>query len=284
MARIGFLGLGAMGLPMEKRLCAAGHEVRVTVHRDPRPAEKIVAAGGTRMDDVAGAVAGAEYVISILPEDAQIEATLLAPTVMEAIGKETIIIEMTSSTPAMMQRLAEAYAGRGVRCFDAPVSGGIAGARDGKLTIMAGGDAAVLEAVRPILDVLAAKIYLVGGVGAGKALKAVNQLIAATNAVVVAEALELARSQGIDLDMMYEVVSASSGNSYTFVNKFNKMVNDDFATGFKLSLMKKDMRIALSGAADLSMPVTSLAYQMFQMLDDGARDLDFSVVSRVYGK
>lgn len=282
MARIGFLGLGAMGLPMAKRLCAAGHEVRVAVHRDPLPVEEIVAAGGTRMDDVAGVVAGAEYVISILPEDAQIEATLLTPAVMEAIGKGTIIIEMTSSTPAMMQRLAEAYAGRGVRCFDAPVSGGIAGARDGKLTIMAG--AAVLEAVRPILDVLAAKIYLVGGVGAGKALKAVNQLIAATNAVVVAEALELARSQGIDLDMMYEVVSASSGNSYTFVNKFKKMVNDDFATGFKLSLMKTDMRIALSGAANLSMPVTSLAYQMFQMLDEEARDLDFSVVSRVYGK
>lgn len=284
MAKIAFLGLGAMGLPMAKRMCEAGHELRVVVHQNPEPAQIIAAAGGKIAASVAEAVRDAAYVISILPEDRQVEETLLVPETMQAIGANAAIIEMTSATPSMMRRLAAAYAKQGVRCLDAPVSGGIAGAANGKLTIMCGGDAALLEEVRPLLDVLAAKVYLVGDVGTGKAIKAVNQLIAASNAVIVAEALALAKSQGINLELMYEVVGASSGNSYTFANKFKKMVADDYATGFKLALMKKDMRIALAEAGGLSMPATSLAYQMFQMLGEECRDLDFSVVARLFNR
>lgn len=282
MSKIAFLGLGAMGLPMATRLCGAGHELRVVVHRNPEPAQGIVKAGGKIVASVAEAVRDADYVISILPEDRQIEETLLAPETMRAVDARTVIVEMTSATPSMMRRLAAEYARQGVRCLDAPVSGGIAGAANGKLTIMCGGAADLLETVRPILDVLAAKIYLVGDVGAGKAVKAVNQLIAASNAVIVAEALALAKSQGINLDLMYEVITASSGNSYTFANKFKKMVADDYASGFKLALMKKDMRIALAEAGGLSMPTTSLAYQIFQMLGGDCRDLDFSVVARLF--
>ncbi|MCC8190025.1 MAG: NAD(P)-dependent oxidoreductase [Planctomycetes bacterium] len=282
MADIGFLGLGAMGLPMAKRLCAAGHRLKVTVHSNPAPAAAIVQAGGRRVEGVAAVVADVDYVVSILPEDRQIEETLLDPATMAAMGARTVIIEMTSSTPSMMRRLAAAYAERGIRCFDAPVSGGIAGARDGKLTIMAGGDAETLAAIRPVLEAMAARIFLVGGVGAGKALKAVNQLSAAANAGVVAEALQLARSQNIDLDMMYDVITASSGHSYIFANKFKKMVEDDFATGFKLSLMQKDIGIALSEAATLPMPVTSLCQQVFRMAADDEQSLDFSVISRLF--
>lgn len=282
MARIAFLGLGAMGLPMAKRLCAAGHSLNVVVHSNPVPAKEIEALGGTVAGSCAEAVRGVDIVISILPEDKQIEETLLDPGTMRAVSAKTILVEMSTATPGMMKRLAAEYARQGVKCFDAPVSGGTAGAANGGLTIMGGGEESVLEAIRPVLDVLAKKIFLVGGPGAGKAIKAVNQLITAATTMAVAEGVALAKSEGIDTGVLFDVLSASSANSYVLANKFKKIADNDYSGGFKLRLMKKDIRIAMEGAEPLSMPVSSLTYQLFKMPGQDDQDADYSVIAELF--
>ncbi len=284
MASIGFIGLGAMGLPMAKRLCAAGHNLKVAVHSNQAPVKEIEALGGTVAANFAELMRGVEYIITIVPEDAQLQALLLNPDNTAGIAPGTVLIEMTSSTPSGMKEIAAAFAARGVSCLDAPVSGGVRGATDGTLTIMCGGEKAVFDKARPILDAMGSTIVLVGGMGAGKALKAVNQMLVGVNTVIAAEALALARKLEIDLDVMFDVVRASSGASTAFTNRFKSMAARDFAPKFKLALMRKDIRIALGEAAGIAMPVTGVAYQLYQMVAKADEQLDFGVISTVYEK
>lgn len=284
MSTIGFLGLGAMGLPMAKRLCAAGHRLVVAVHSNPAPVKELEALGAKAVAGPTQVVTEAEYVISILPEDKQIREVLLAPEVMAAMPSSAILVEMSSARSATVEEVAAAYSGKGVRVLDAPVSGGVTGAEEGKLTIMCGGEAAVLETVRPLLEIMGSKIHLVGGMGAGKNLKAVNNMLGAANTALVAEALSLVRKMGLDPEIAHQVISPSSGQSYNFDHRFKRMAEENFAGGFKLWLMIKDMRIALSEADGVSMPLSSLAYQLYQMADEADRDLDSSAVSRVFSR
>lgn len=282
MSTIGFLGLGAMGLPMAKRLCAAGHRLTVAVHSNPAPVKELEKLGAKAVAGPEQVVADVDYVVSILPEDKQIREVLLAPAVLAAVRSDAILIEMSSARSTTVVELAAAYAEKGVRVLDAPVSGGVTGAEDGSLTIMCGGDTAVLEAARSILEIMGSKIHLVGGMGAGKNLKAVNNLLGAANTVLAAEALSLVRKMGLDPKIAHQVISASSGQSYNFDHRFKRMARENFDGGFKLWLMKKDMRIALSEADGVAMPMSSLAYQLFQMADAADADLDYSVVARIF--
>lgn len=282
MAEIGFLGLGAMGLPMAKRLCAAGHALRVCVHRNPEPARELEKLGARLVDGPAQAVAGADYVISILPEDAQVIEVLLNPELVASIAPGAVIIEMSSTGPGVVARLAVEYEPRCVNILDAPVSGGVSGAVDGSLTIMCGGENSVLEKARPVLETLGGNIRLVGGLGAGKSLKAVNNMLNAANTVLVAEALGLIRKLGLDEETAYQVITASSGQSCSFDNRFKRMAEENFTGGFKLRLMMKDLRIALAEADGLPMPMSALAMQLYRMAGSENADLDFSSVSRIF--
>lgn len=284
MASIGFIGLGTMGLPMAKRLCSAGHSVKVAVHKNLEPANAVAGLGGIIVPSFADVVRDVEYIITIVPEDTQLRELFSNEAVVGGIRPETILIEMTSSSPQGMKELAALLAKRGIACFDAPVSGGVAGAVNGTLTIMGGGDAAVLAKIEPVLKIMASKIILAGGMGAGKATKAVNQMLVGVNGAMVAEALALARKLEIDPEVMFDVISFSSGNSAAFSNKFKKMVQKDYSGGFKSTLLRKDMRIALAEAGDIPLPLTGLAYQMYQMISAADADADFSVVSKVYEK
>lgn len=284
MASIGFIGLGAMGLPMARRLCAVGHSLKVAVHSNPAPAKEIEALGGTVAGDFAAVMRDVEYIITIVPEDTQLRALFLSPDTVGGIAPGTVLIEMTSSTPSGMQEIAAALSARGVSCLDAPVSGGVKGAANGTLTIICGGEKTVFDKARPILDAMGEKVMLVGALGAGKALKAINQMLVGVNTVVAAEALALARKLEIDLDIAFDVIRASSGASTAFTNRFKRMAGKDFAPAFKLALMRKDIRIALGEAAGIAMPVTSVAYQLFQMMDKADDDLDFGVISKLYEK
>lgn len=281
MSTIGFLGLGAMGLPMAKRLCAAGHRLNIAVHSNPAPARELEALGARLVGGPAEVVAGADFVVSILPADAEVREVLLAPAVIDAMAPGAVILEMSSTRADTVRDLADAYRERNVAVLDAPVSGGVPGAVAGALTIMCGGDADVLEKSRPVLAVMGGKIRLVGGIGDAKNLKSVNNLLGAANAVLVAEALTLSRKMGLDLEAVYDVISSSSGQSFNFDNRFKRMADEKFEGGFKTSLMMKDMRIALSQADGLSMPLATLAYQIYQLTDPARRDLDYSAVSRV---
>lgn len=282
MTSIGFIGLGAMGLPMAKRLLAAGHALTVSVHKNRAPAEEIGKLGGRIAASISELVTEAEVVVSIIPDDAQLEALFLAPEVLHALRPGTLVIEMTTATPAVMRKIAEALAARGANVLDAPVSGGVKGAADGTLTIMCGGDAAVYAAALPILQHLGAKTPLVGGMAAGKALKAVNQLLVGVNTVVVAEALCLARKMGVDLEVMRDVISASSGNSTAFMNKFQNMVNADYTPRFTGKLMRKDIGIAMAEGRDLALPLTVLANHLYGMMPPEMETLDYSAIAALY--
>lgn len=282
MARIGFIGLGAMGLPMAKRLCEAGHRLRVAVHRNPAPAEEIAARGGSIVGTFGEVVAGVDVIVSIVPDDAQLSSLFLSPDKADAITPGTLLVEMTTATPEAMRAVAAFLEPRGVDVLDAPVSGGTKGATDGSLTIMCGGKPEVYDRALPVLRAMGQKLHLVGNVGAGKALKAVNQLLVGVNTVVVAEALALAREMGIDLEVMREVVSSSSGYSAAFGNKFASMAKGDFSPRFTTALMRKDIGIALSAGADIALPLSVLANRLYEMLGPDAEGLDYSVIAELY--
>lgn len=282
--RIAFFGTGKMGFPMAERLVLAGHGVQVTVHRNPEPAHELQGMGATLWNTPESAVRSADCLISILPGDLQMEDLLLRPSLLEAMKPGTVLVEMSTASPRCMEAIGEVYGGRGLPVLDAPVSGGVKGAREGTLTVIAGGDKEVLETVRPILKVLAANIVHVGAVGSGKAVKAVNQLIVGSNAVIVSEALRLARHLGVDLERLYQVVSASTGASPIFSSKFMKMAKEDFAPNFTLALMKKDMRIGLEEGSDLPLPMANLAYQLYLLMGREHEQQDFSVVSSLFRK
>lgn len=284
MASIGFIGLGAMGLPMARRLCAAGHTVTATVHVNPAPAEELKKLGGIIVPELADVVSGVDIVVSVVPDDAHLRAIYLDSSTAERLSPKTLVLEMTTATPAIMQDIAAHLEAKGAMVLDAPVSGGVKGAADGTLTIMCGGAKDVYEKALPILGCMGAKMPLVGGMGAGKALKAVNQLLVGVNTVAVAEALALARKMGIDLDAMREVVSSSSGNSAAFVNKFPSMVAGDFNPRFTSKLMRKDLGIALSEGKEVALPLSSLALNLYTMMPGEADLLDYSVIAESYRK
>lgn len=283
MKVIGFIGLGQMGFPMAKRLCDAGFTVQTAIHRNVEKAQQLEKSNAKIMSGFVEAVKDVDLVITILPEDHEVKKVLLAPDVFEAIsGKPTtIILEMTSCSPQTIQEVGREYAKKGIRVFDAPVSGGTAGAANGTLTIFGSGDPKILDELKPVLDVLATKVYHVGELGAGKALKAINQMIAAVNMVTVAEAFALAEKEGINPDVMYSVIKESSGYSYVFDKKFNNVVSDDFPAGFKTALMRKDLRISLGLGKDLELPLARLAYEYY--LKASIYDqLDYSAVAKLF--
>lgn len=279
---IAFIGLGNMGFPMAQRLCKAGFSVRTVVHRNAEKAQQLTAENATIANTLAEAVQGVDLVITILPQDEEVKEVLLDQEVYRTItGKaSTIIMEMTSCSPQTVQKVGEEYSKAGIRVFDAPVSGGTAGAANGTLTIFGSGDPALMDELKPVLEVLAAKVYHVGKLGAGKALKAINQMMAAVNMITVAEGLALAEKEGINPDLMYDVIKESSGNSYVFEKKFNNTASGNFAAGFRTALMRKDLGIALSLGEGLELPLAKLAYEYY--LKAGAYDqLDYSAVAKL---
>ncbi len=280
---IAFIGLGNMGFPMAKRLCNAGFLVTTAVHHNAEKGRQLAVENAIVADTIADAVRGADLVITILPQDEQVREALLAPEVYQVIVEQplTIIMEMTSCSPQTVQLVGTEYSEKGIRVFDAPVSGGTAGAANGSLTIFGSGDRELLNELKPVLDVLATKVYHVGELGAGKALKAINQMMAAVNMVAVAEALAVAEKEGINPDVMYDVIKESSGNSYVFDKKFKNTASGNFATGFRTALMRKDLGIALGLGEGLELPLAKLAYEYY--LKAGAYDqLDYSAVAKLF--
>lgn len=280
LQRVGFIGLGAMGLPMAKNLLKKGYEVHVAAHRNPDPVKTLTSDGAIEHSSLSDIISHCEVLISILPTDKEMEAVLLSEQVLARLPAGSLLIEMTSGSPGMMKKIHAAYQAKGIRVLDAPVSGGTIGAEKGTLTVMAGGDADVLEAARPVLEAMAQNIYLVGPVGAGKAIKAINQMLAAVHMVASAEAVALAEKLDVDMDMLKQVIGNSSGASWMLMNKLDSLLNRDFAPGFKLSLMKKDIQIAVDEGADMELPLASYALQMYKDSEKELGEQDFSAISK----
>jgi 3-hydroxyisobutyrate dehydrogenase len=254
-AVVGFVGLGNMGFPMAGRLAEAGHVVR-GFDVDPAVRERFAKATGTvAAETSAEAADGAAVVVLMLPSSPVVDAVLVGDGLLDRLAPGTILVDMGSSEPMRTRELAARAARRGVPMVDAPVSGGVAGARAGTLTIMAGGDAEPVAAVRGILGVLGRKVLHVGPVGAGHALKALNNLLSATHLLVTSEAMLAGQEFGLDPEVMLEAINGSSGRSGSSETKWPRfMLTRGFDSGFGLRLMVKDMRIAVGLAQAMGRP------------------------------
>jgi 3-hydroxyisobutyrate dehydrogenase len=239
---VGFVGLGRMGEPMVRRLVAGGVEVR---GYDAAPAAVAALHGViTSVDSAAAAADGVPVVILMLP-DSNIVEKVLDGGLLAALAPGTVVVDMSSSEPLRTRALAGRVAEHGATLVDAPVSGGVSGARGGTLAIMVGGPDAATVALRPLLELMG-KPHHVGGVGAGHALKALNNLMSAAHLLASSEAILAGQRFGLDPVVMLDVVNGSSGRSGSTQTKWpNFIVPETYSSGFSAGLMVKDIRIAL---------------------------------------
>ncbi|WP_222942170.1 NAD(P)-dependent oxidoreductase [Protaetiibacter sp. SSC-01] len=243
MTRVAVVGLGRMGGALAARLVAAGHHVHGA---DPvAPArERLAAAGGRASASAVEAVAGAEVVVLLLPDSDAVEGVLRDPAMREALAVDAVVVDAGSSDPARTRALAEELAASGIGLVDAPVSGGVLGAENGTLTVMAAGPDALLDRVAGVLEVFG-RVVRVGPVGAGHAVKALNNLLSASHLLLTSEAVLAGERFGVEPAVLLEVVNGSSGRSGSSELKWPRYIlPGTFDSGFALALMVKDARIA----------------------------------------
>lgn len=279
-----FIGLGAMGFPMACRLLDAGYPLKTAVHRNQEKASALKEKGAVIAADFSEAVRDARLIFSIVPDDEAMKELYLNEALLAAVSRDAIVVEMTSASMKVMQEVGVVLQQRGIRVLDSPVSGGISGAKDGTLTFIVGGEIQVLDEVRPALESMASRIIHVGSLGAGKSMKAANQMLVGVHMAAAAQALALAESVGIEPDVFYQVVSTSSGASKVLENKYPLMKNHNFEQGFQLKLLVKDMNIALAQGAGLDLSMLQQAKALFQQVPPHLKEKDFAVVSELFRK
>jgi 3-hydroxyisobutyrate dehydrogenase len=250
---IGFWGLGNMGLPMAGRLLAAGVPV-VGFDVSDAARERFVALGGSVFDDTRSL--DVDALILMLPSSDVVEQVLLTDGLVDLLPADTTVVDMSSSEPLRTQALAARLVDAGLRFVDAPVSGGVTGAQNGTLAIMAGGSPYDVAAVSGLLAHFG-RLTRVGPVGAGHALKALNNLLSATHLWATSEAMLVGERFGLDPEIMLETINGSSGRSGSTQNKWpNFILPRGYDSGFGLQLMLKDMRIATDLAHRLGVPIS----------------------------
>jgi 3-hydroxyisobutyrate dehydrogenase len=258
---VGFVGLGRMGDPMVRRVAAGG--VAVRGYDTAAGATEGLAGIVTAVDSAADAAAGAPVVILMLP-DSDVVEKVVDGGLLDALGDGALLVDMSSSEPLRTRALARRVAERGVTLVDAPVSGGVSGARAGTLTIMVGGPVAAAAALTPLLSLLG-RVRHVGDVGAGHALKALNNLMSAAHLLASSEAILAGQRFGLDPAVMLDAVNGSSGRSGSTENKWpNYVLPETYDSGFTAGLMVKDIRIAL-GLAEATGAPSQLAARTVEL-------------------
>ncbi len=267
--RVAFLGLGAIGTPMARHLAAPPFELTVwnrTAAKATRFAEET---GARAAATPAEAARQASVVITCVTASPEVESLLDGPDgLLAGMQRGSTLVDCTSGDPASSRRIAARLAERGVDFIDAPVSGGVSGAEKGALTIMCGGDARVLERVRPVLEAFGEKIVHCGPVGAGDALKAVNNAMLAVHIWALAEGLATLSKAGVSASVALDVINASSGRSNTSQNLFPaRVLTRAFPRTFKLALLEKDATIAADVAREQRVPsgVMQLTAELFRL-------------------
>ncbi|MGE5568919.1 MAG: 2-hydroxy-3-oxopropionate reductase [Rhodospirillales bacterium] len=277
--KVAFIGLGIMGKPMSLNLLKAGHELFV-YDIVPAPVEEVAKAGATACQSAADAASRAEVSITMLPDGPEVEAAVLGPAgVLEGAAKGSILVDMSSVSPLVSQKIGKACAERGVAFLDAPVSGGEPKAIDGTLAIMVGGDQKTFDKVLPLFQVMGSSATLTGPVGAGNVTKLANQIMVACNIAAMGEALVLATKAGLDPEVVFQAVKGGLAGSTVLNAKAPMVIERNFKPGFRIRLHQKDLRNALLAAESLkvSLPFTSLAQQMLiSLMNNGRGELDHS--------
>ncbi|MDP3417168.1 NAD(P)-dependent oxidoreductase [Falsiroseomonas sp.] len=253
IGRIGFIGIGSMGWPMARRLIEAGFSVIVQDAVPGRATDFASRHGGTAADSAAQAADGADAIITMLPTSRDVAAVLAA--IRPSLKRGAVVVEMSSGEPSATRALAADLAALGVAMVDAPVSGGVARAETGELAIMTGGEAASLDRVDPLLRAMGTTITRCGDIGAGQAMKALNNLVSAAGFLVSVEALLIGSRFGLDPTVMVDVLNASTGMNNSTQRKLKQFVlSRKFNSGFGLDLMVKDLSIALQVGRETATP------------------------------
>ena len=245
--RIGFIGLGSMGRPMAARLRAAGFALTVFDIR-AETARDFVRNGGTAAATSADAARTSDVVITMLPNGDVVRRVVVDgdDNLLAAMSPGCVLIDMSSSSPTSTRSLGAMLAERDIAMLDAPVSGGVPRAEAGTLSIMVGGDAAVIDRCRPVLQAMGERIFTTGPLGSGHAMKALNNLVSAAGLIAATEALLVGRRFGLDPNVMIDVLNASTGRNNSTENKFKQFVlSRHFASGFSIDLMVKDLTTAV---------------------------------------
>ena len=294
MARIAFIGVGNMGLPMLRNLLAAGHEVRA-YDVSPEALAEAVRAGATEAASLADAVTAAEMVVTMVPEGRHVRAVYLGDGGNDGIighaPREALLADCSTIDIATAREVAARASESGYEMIDAPVSGGVTGAEAGTLTFMVGGSDAGYALARPILAAMGRNVAHVGGPGHGQATKICNNMMAGIAIIAASEVFCLGEALGLDPKKLYDVLSTSTGQT-RMMDQMNPVPgivetapsNREYAPGFKAALMAKDLGLAQSAAADTgtSTPLGADAAALFRILcRNGAGELDCSAIYKL---
>ena len=267
MAKLAFLGLGVMGYPMAGHLSAKGHEVTVYNRTASKSAAWVEAHGGASAPTPREAAEGAEFVMACVGNDDDLRGVCLGPDgAFAGMGKGAIFVDHTTVSAAVTSELYEAAREIGVSFVDAPVSGGQAGAENGVLSIMCGGDKVAFDAAEPVMAAYGRSIKRLGESGAGQLTKMVNQICIAGLVQGLAEGLHFAQKAGLDGRAVIEVIAGGAAGSWQMANRHETMLDDEFEHGFAVDWMRKDLGICLATANEngASLPVTALVDQFYK--------------------
>lgn len=258
MQTIGFIGTGIMGQGMIRNLMKAGYPVQI-YNRTRSKAEALEREGAVWKDSAAQCAAGCGVVITIVGYPQDVEEVYFGPGgLLESAQPGTVLIDMTTTSPKLAQRIYDQARERGLDALDAPVSGGNTGAANGTLAIMAGGDEAVFQKVLPVLETMGENIVLEGGPGAGQHTKMANQIAISGCVAAVCEAIAYAKRCGLDPQDMFDAISTGAAGSWQLTNNGQKIINGDYTPGFYVKHFIKDMNIALDEAQARDLDLTVL--------------------------
>jgi 2-hydroxy-3-oxopropionate reductase len=280
--KVGFVGLGIMGKPMACNLIKAGHQLSV-YDIVPEFVAEMVSAGAVACPSAKDVSARSEATITMVPDGPEVEAAILgANGALQGAQPGTVIIDMSSISPIVSQKVGAACEAKGVDFLDAPVSGGEPKAVDGTLAIMVGGKEAVFNKALPLFKSMGSSATLTGPVGAGNVTKLANQIMVAVNIAAMGEALALATKAGLDPEVVFNAVKGGLAGSAVLNAKAPMVISRNFKPGFRIRLHQKDLRNALLAAESMkvSLPFTGLAQQiLIALMNGGDGDLDHSAIA-----
>jgi 2-hydroxy-3-oxopropionate reductase len=282
--RVGFIGLGIMGMPMARNLMDSGYEL--TVHnRSPEKAEELGKEGAAVAATPREVAENSDVVITMLPDSPQVREVVAGEDgVLEGISEGALLIDMSTISPVVTEELAEALQEKGASMLDAPVSGGDVGAIEGTLSIMVGGEQADFQRAKPLFEAMGKTITHVGPTGAGQVTKAANQVVVALTIEAVSEALVLGSAGGVSAQKILEVLSGGLASNKVMEVKREKFLSHSFEPGFRSELHHKDLGIALAAGREYGvvLPVTAIVDQMLlSMRRKGWGEEDHSALLRI---
>ena len=290
MAKVGFIGLGNMGMPMAQNLLKAAHAV-TGFDLNVDATERLAASGGSTANSIADACKAAEVVITMLPAGEQVrEVYLGAGGVLATVEPETLLIDSSTIDVATAREVAQAARDKALAMVDAPVSGGVAGAEAASLTFMVGGDDAAFERARPLLETMGKTIVHAGGPGNGQAAKICNNMILGASMIVVSEAFLLAEKLGLEAQKLFDISSKSSGQCWSMTSYCpvpgpvpTSPANRDYKAGFTAAMMLKDLKLAQAAAraTRATTPLGAGAAAVYErFIESGDSSVDFSGIIR----